>query len=145
MKSKDFFSAEQQQQIIEAIGEAELNTSGEIRVHIDTKCKTKNPLDRAVQMFKKLEMHKTDMHNGVLIYLSVSDRKFAIIGDEGIDQKVPHDFWDNTKNLMIDHFKKGEMALGLTEGIKLAGLQLKEFFPYQTTDVDELPNKISFG
>ncbi|HOG19843.1 MAG TPA: TPM domain-containing protein [Salinivirgaceae bacterium] len=144
MKSKDYFTAEQKQQIVDAIHEAELNTSGEIRVHIDTKCKAKNPLDRAVQVFNKLEMHKTDLYNGVLIYLSVSDRKFAIIGDEGIDQKVPHDFWDSTKNLMIEHFKKGEMVLGLTEGIKLAGLQLKEFFPYQTGDIDELSNKISF-
>lgn len=145
MNSKDFFTTEQKQQIVDAIGEAELNTSGEIRVHIDTKCKMKNPLDRAVQIFKKLEMHKTDLQNGVLIYLSVLDRKFAIIGDEGIDKKVPDDFWNNTKNLMIDHFKKGEMVIGLTEGIKLAGLQLKEFFPYQADDVDELPDKISFG
>ncbi|MGI6479293.1 MAG: TPM domain-containing protein [Salinivirgaceae bacterium] len=145
MNSKDFFTTEQKQQIVDAIGEAELNTSGEIRVHIDTKCKTKNPIDRAVQIFNKLEMHKTDLQNGVLIYLSVLDRKFAIIGDEGIDKKVPDDFWNNTKNLMIDHFKKGEMVIGLTEGIKLAGLQLKEFFPYQADDVDELPDKISFG
>ena len=87
MNSKDFFTTEQKQQIVDAIGEAELNTSGEIRVHIDTKCKTKNPIDRAVQIFNKLEMHKTDLQNGVLIYLSVLDRKFAIIGDEGIDKK----------------------------------------------------------
>ena len=144
MNSKDFFTTEQKQQIVDAIGEAELNTSGEIRVHIDTKCKTKNPIDRAVQIFNKLEMHKTDLQNGVLIYLSVLDRKFAIIGDEGIDKKVPDDFWNNTKNLMIDHFKKGEMVIGLTEG-KTCWFATKRVFPLQADDVDELPDKISFG
>jgi uncharacterized membrane protein len=144
MKAKDLFSEEAHQQIVNAIEAAELNTSGEIRVHIENKCKIE-VLDRAAYIFKYLEMHKTALRNGVLFYLSVSDKKFAVIGDAGINAKVPADFWNNVKDLVISNFKQEKFTEGLSEGILLAGLQLKEHFPYQSNDKNELNNEISFG
>ena len=144
MKAKDLFSEEAHQQIVKAIEAAELNTSGEIRVHIENKCKIE-VLDRAAYIFKYLEMHKTALRNGVLFYLSVSDKKFAVIGDAGINAKVPADFWNNVKDLVISNFKQEKFTEGLSEGILLAGLQLKEHFPYQSNDKNELNNEISFG
>lgn len=142
--SKHLFTAQQKHQIVEAIKEAEKNTSGEIRVHIDKKCK-EEVLDRASYMFEVLDMHKTKLRNGVLIYLATEDRQFAIIGDAGINQKVPSGFWDNVKDLMLANFKQGKFADGLSEGIKLSGEQLKKHFPYQQDDKNELSDEISFG
>ncbi|MGE0562836.1 MAG: TPM domain-containing protein [Flavobacteriales bacterium] len=142
--SKDLFTAEQKQQIVAAIREAEKNTSGEIRVHIDKKCK-EDVLDRAAYMFDALNMQRTVLRNGVLIYLATEDRQFAILGDAGINQKVPVGFWDEVKDLMISNFKQGKFTEGLSEGIKLAGEQLKKHFPYQSNDKNELSDDISFG
>lgn len=142
--AKDLFTAEQKQQIVAAIREAEKNTSGEIRVHIDKKCK-EDVLDRAAYMFDALDMQKTALRNGVLIYLATEDRQFAILGDAGINQKVPVGFWDGVRDLMISNFKQGKFTEGLSEGIKLAGEQLKRHFPYQSNDKNELADDISFG
>ncbi|MCB0380260.1 MAG: TPM domain-containing protein [Flavobacteriales bacterium] len=142
--AKDLFTAEQKQQIVAAIREAEKNTSGEIRVHIDKKCK-EDVLDRAAYMFDALDMQKTALRNGVLIYLATEDRQFAILGDAGINQKVPVGFWDGVRDLMISNFKQGKFTEGLSEGIKLAGEQLKKHFPYQSNDKNELADDISFG
>lgn len=142
--AKDLFTAEQKQQIVAAIREAEKNTSGEIRVHIDKKCK-EDVLDRAAYMFDALDMQKTALRNGVLIYLATEDRQFAILGDAGINQKVPVGFWDGVRDLMISNFKQGKFTEGLSEGIKLAGEQLKKHFPHQTNDKNELADDISFG
>lgn len=144
MKAKDFFSADEQKQIVEAIRRAEKNTSGEIRVHLEWHCKG-DVLDRAAKTFAMLKMHKTELRNGVLIYLAINDRKFAIIGDAGINAKVPDDFWDSTKELMVSHFKENRMVKGLVEGIAHAGEQLKKHFPYQQDDINELSDDISFG
>jgi len=142
--AKDLFTAEQKQQIVAAIREAEKNTSGEIRVHIDKKCK-EDVLDRAAYMFDALDMQKTALRNGVVIYLATEDRQFAILGDAGINQKVPVGFWDGVRDLMISNFKQGKFTEGLSEGIKLAGEQLKKHFPHQTNDKNELADDISFG
>lgn len=142
--AKELFTAEQKQQIVSAIREAEKNTSGEIRVHIDKKCK-EDVLDRAAYMFDALDMQKTALRNGVLIYLATEDRQFAILGDAGINQKVPVGFWDGVRDLMISNFKQGKFTEGLSEGIKLAGEQLKKHFPYQSNDKNELADDISFG
>ncbi len=143
MKAKELFTEELQQKVVQAIEQAELNTSGEVRVHVDDHCKG-NVLDRAAYIFEKLEMQKTELRNGVLFYLAVADRKFAILGDAGINQKVPSNFWDEIKNEVIAHFKEGDFAGGLSEGIIKAGEQLKAHFPYQEDDVNELDNEISF-
>ncbi len=131
--------------IVAAIKEAELQTSGEIRVHIDYRCKG-DVLDRAATVFAKLEMHKTELRNGVLFYLALKDKKFAILGDIGINAKVPEGFWEEVKLKMLDYFKRGELVDGLIEGIKMAGEKLKAYFPYKEgEDINELPDEISFG
>jgi len=143
MASK-FFTTDQKQQIVGAIKNAELNTSGEIRVHIENHCK-KEVLDRAAVVFASLKMHKTKLRNGVLFYLAIKDHKFAILGDGGINAVIPDDFWDNTKEMMQQKFKEGEFTEGLSSGIKMAGEHLKTHFPYQSDDVNELDDDISFG
>jgi len=143
MKAKELFTEKLQKQVVAAIETAELNTSGEVRVHLDDNCKG-DVLDRAAYVFEKLEMHKTEQRNGVLFYLAVQDKKFAILGDAGINQKVPDNFWEEIKTEVISNFKKGDFAKGLSSGIVKAGEQLKAHFPYQEDDVNELENEISF-
>ena len=143
MKASSFFTKEQQAKILSSVKAAEESTSGEIRVHIETTFKG-DVLDRAAWVFKKLGMYKTALRNGVLFYLAVEDRKFAIIGDAGINSKVPEDFWDKVKDLMQNKFKEGKFTEGLSEGIMLAGEQLKTHFPHQKDDVNELSDEISF-
>ncbi len=144
MKPSEFFSQEEKEKIVHAIEEAEKNTSGEIRVYIEKDCKT-DVLDRAAYIFKKLGMHKTQLRNGVLFYLALEDHKFAILGDAGINRVTPDDFWDNIKEKMLEYFKENRIADGLVKGILMAGEKLKEHFPYQQDDVNELPDEISFG
>jgi uncharacterized membrane protein len=144
MRPVDHFTKEQQKQIVEAIKQAEHNTSGEIRVHIENSCK-KDVLDRAADVFAMLKMHKTELRNGVLFYLSVEDRKFAILGDAGINAKVSSDFWESVKEAVLEQFKLGNNTEGLVKGILMAGEKLKKHFPYQKDDVNELSDEISFG
>ena len=143
MKASSFFTKEQQAQILASVREAEKETSGEIRVHIETSF-TGDVLDRAAWVFKKLGMHKTAERNGVLFYLAVRDRKFAIIGDAGINAKVSDGFWDEISLLLQKNFKESKFTEGLSEGIVLAGKQLKTHFPYSKDDVNELSDEISF-
>jgi uncharacterized membrane protein len=143
MKASSFFTKEQQAQILASVREAELETSGEIRVHIETSLKG-DVLDRAAWLFKKLGMHKTAYRNRVLFYLAVKDKKFAIIGDAGINAKVHAGFWDDISELLKKNFKEGKFTEGLSEGILLAGKHLKIHFPHRKNDVNELPDEISF-
>jgi len=101
-------------------------------------------MDRAYEVFKKLKMHDTGLRNGVLFYLAVKNRKFAIIGDKGINEIVPEDFWEELKSDMLDAFREGNFTDGLIDGITRTGTHLKQHFPYQTDDVNELPDEISF-
>jgi uncharacterized membrane protein len=144
MTSRTFFSKEEQQKIVAAIKEAELNTSGEIRVHIENHCK-EEALERAAEVFYDLKMNQTAARNGILFYLAVKDHKFAVIGDEGINKKVEHDFWNDIKDQMIFNFKENKFADGLVAGISKCGERLKEYFPYQSDDVNELSDEISFN
>lgn len=144
MNPSKYFTREQKELITQAIAEAELNTSGEIRVHIENTCKV-DVMDRAAYLFKKLKMHRTKLRNGVLFYLALKSHKFAILGDAGINNKVPDHFWDDIKDTMRGYFQRGKLAEGMAEGIRRAGEQLKEHFPYQSDDVNELSNEISFG
>lgn len=142
--SKTFFTETEQKQIIEAIKEAELNTSGEIRLHIEAKCKP-DAYVRAKKVFESLGMHKTELKNAVLFYVAYRDKKFAILGDSGIHEKVSQQFWDEEKELMLQYFKNGNYAEGLCLSIIKAGKKLKQYFPYQQNDTNELSNEISFG
>jgi len=143
MKASEFFTKEQQEQIRDAIREAEDLTSGEIRVHIETKT-SGNVLDRAAWIFKRIGMHGTAERNGVLFYLAVTNRKFAVIGDQGINSKVAEDFWDDIKATVKKYFSEGRFAEGLVNGITMTGSQLKVHFPFRKNDVNELPDDISF-
>ena len=142
--AKDFFTKEQRDDIRQAVLNAELDTSGEIRVHIETNCKG-DVLDRAAYIFDKMDMQKTEQRNGVLFYLAVNNRRFAVMGDKGINAVVPEDFWDSLKNLLLNHFREGRFTEGLIEGIAMVGTELKNHFPYQKDDVNELSDDISFG
>lgn len=144
MSVRKFFSEEEKEDIMLAIKNAELDTSGEIRVHMESTCKG-DAKDVAAYLFKELEMHKTALRNGVLFYLAIKNKKFAILGDVGINKEVPEDFWDNICDKMIEKFRENKFTEGLVDGITMAGKQLKEHFPYQEDDVNELPDEISFG
>ena len=142
---RDIITEENEKEITEAIGQAEANTSGEIRVHIENNC-PHNPLDRAVEVFAALHMHQTRQRNGVLFYVSLKSHKIAVIGDAGINAVVPDNFWDDIKTNVLAAFKNGDYAAGLVKGILMASEQLRNFFPHEgATDVNELRNDISFG
>lgn len=142
--AREFFSAQEQEDIKEAIMSAELDTSGEIRVHIENSCHGE-VLDRAAFIFKQLGMSKTELRNGVLIYLAVKNRRFAIIGDKGIHKVVPDNFWADIKARMLDHFRENRFSDGLIQAITETGEHLKQHFPRSRNDVNELPDDISFG
>lgn len=138
------FNDDEQQRIRQAIAEAEKRTSGEIRVSVEKTC-SEDVLDRTAKYFHQLDMHKTKLRNGVLIYVAVVDRKFAIIGDAGINKVVSGDFWDCTKEEMLGHFKNGNIVDGVIAGIKQAGDQLGKYFPQDLgNDADELSNDVAF-
>ena len=126
----------------DAIAAAELNTSAEVRVHLEEKC-SEDPLDRASFIFEKLEMHKTIARNGVLIYVAFNDRKLAIIGDVGIHQHVAPDTWENIKNRMTTDFASGNYSEGLCHAVASVGMHLSQFFPYHEDDRNELSNSVS--
>jgi uncharacterized membrane protein len=144
IKAEDFFTKENKEKIVAAIKSAEKDTSGEIRVHLENNHKG-DVLDRAAFLFKKLRMHNTEKRNGVLFYLAVNDRKFAIIGDAGINAVTPENFWDVIKDKMLSFFKEEKFTEGLVSGIAMAGEALKKYFPYKSDDVNELSDEISFG
>ena len=144
MKSNKFLNKEQQTCIVDAIKQAELNTSGEIRVYVESVCKI-NVLDRAVYVFKELDMFKTKARNGVLIYIAYDSHKFAIIGDEGINKVVPENFWDDAKSAMGASFSSGDFPGGICKAIGMVAENLKHYFPYSDDDVNEQPDEISFG
>ena len=133
----------EQELIKNAIAWAEKATSGEVRVCIEDKCSV-DAYERAISCFADLEMHQTKLRNGVLVYVALDDHKFAIIGDEGINKLVPDNFWDSTKNLMLEKFKSGEIVNGISVGIIEAGKQLKKYFPYQENDINEISDEIVF-
>jgi len=142
--ARSFFSKEQIEDIKQAILNAELDTSGEIRVHIEKVCDGE-VMNRAAYIFGKLNMKNTEQRNGVLFYLAVKNRKFAIIGDDGIHKAVPEAFWEEIKIKMLNHFREENFTEGLIVGISIIGRYLKKHYPYQTDDVNELPDEISFG
>jgi uncharacterized membrane protein len=143
-KSDYFLSNQEEEDIINAIKIAEQNTSGEIRVHIESGS-NKDAFERAKEVFHLLEMDNTKLQNGVLIYVDIKNKTFAICGDKGINDVVSTDFWDSTKNIIQLHFKQGQFKQGLIEGILIAGEQLKKYFPWQEDDKNELTDDISKG
>ena len=134
---------EEDRRVVEAIKQAELNTSGEIKVHIENLCRG-DVEKRSLVVFNKLKLNQTQLRNGVLIYLAVRDHKFAILGDEGINKVVEATFWNDIRDMMASEFKQERFAEGLEQGILRCGEKLKTYFPYQTNDVNEIPDDISY-
>ena len=144
MKPEKFLTAEQQNTVVKAVRLAEKGTSGEIRIHIDAVCEG-NPVQKAQELFFLLGMDKTELRNGVHIYLACESKVFAIIGDKGINDVVPENFWEDVIDVMAKDFRAGRFAEGLSAAALMAGEKLKAFFPYQEDDVNEQPDDISFG
>jgi uncharacterized membrane protein len=142
MTAEEFLTEEEERRIIKAIQKAELNTSGEIRVHLESNIE-KPSMQHAQEVFYQIGMQKTKAKNGVLFYVDVANNIFTILGDKGINETVPDDFWDSIKNNMIQAFKQEQYAEGLVNGILEVGNKLKQYFPYQTDDVNELSDEIS--
>lgn len=143
-KTEDFLTKAEEQEIVNAIALAEKNTSGEIRVHIEENSQ-KPPLERAQEVFHHLKMDNTELRNGVLFYICMQSRTFAVIGDKGINEAVESDFWNCTKDLVLSNFKDGKYKDGLVAGINRAGERLKKYFPFEDGDTNELSNEISRG
>lgn len=143
-KVEAFLTLDEEQEIVDAILEAEKNTSGEIRVHLEASTQIDH-FSRAQQVFHFLKMDNTKDENGVLLYVAVDDRKFVIYGDRGIDKAVPKGFWESTKDVIAQHFKQGEFKKGIVEGILKAGKELQEHFPWDHGDINELSDAISKG
>lgn len=141
---EDFLSADEEQEIVDAILDSEKNTSGEIRVHLEATSHVDH-YARAKEVFHLLKMDNTRESNGVLIYVAVEDKKFVICGDKGIDKVVPDDFWNSTKDSIENNFKAGKFKDGLIEGILMAGKELKAHFPWKPNDTNELSNEVSKG
>lgn len=140
-----FLSSDDELAIVQAIQEAEKKTSGEVRVHIEKKCPKKDPIKRAINLFQKLRMHKTDLRNGVIVYVATEDHLLAIWGDEGIHVKVGQEFWENTLITLQKDFKTNQIKNGLTKALLDIGEKLQQHFPYQKDDKNELDDSISYG
>lgn len=138
MKIEEFLSPDQEKNIADAIAQAELGTTGEIRVHIEKKCKS-DPLHRAIEIFSDLKMHETRFSNAVIIYIAVDDHKLSIYGDSGINEVVDENFWNEDISIMIEQFKRGHYEEGIVQVISRIGEKLKDYFP---SDGDENPNEI---
>ncbi len=144
-KKKEYFTAEQQELVVEAIRMAETATSGEVRIYIEPKCKTAVPLERAMAVFLSLKMDQTTSRNAVLLYIAMGSRKLAVYGDEGIHNIVGQDYWNETVTQLTGHFKKGNMTAGIVEAITDIGIKLQKHFPYLEGDKNELPDEMIFG
>jgi len=140
----DFLTEPDRARVMDAIGQAENRTSGEIRVHIEDHIED-DVLDHAAFIFEELDMHRTRDRNGVLIYLSVADRKVAVIGDSGINERVPPNFWHDVIGVLQLHLAAGRRVEGISEAVHMVGEKLRTFFPLRSDDRDELSNEISFG
>jgi len=138
-------SNEQEKTVMNAIKEAETNTSGEIRVHIEDRCKIGDPIKRAIEMFGELHMYETELRNGVIVYVAIKDHKLAVWGDEGIHKKVGQNFWNDVLATVQKYFSAKDYETGLSEAILMIGDKLKKYFPYQSNDVNELSDDISYG
>ena len=145
-RKKDFFSKDENELIVRAIRGAEQQTSGEVRVFVESKCRFIDPLDRALEIFSELKMENTQDRNAVLLYVALKDRQLAIYGDKGIHEKTGDEYWKMAVNTMVSHFNKENYATGISQCVTKIGEALQQYFPYdKKTDKNELPDEIIFG
>jgi len=143
---KEFFTEAEKTLIVRAIQTAEQQTSGEIRLFVESRCRYVDPLDRAAEVFANLKMEQTDARNAVLVYVALKDRQLALLGDKGIHEKVGDAFWNEKVRLILSHFNKADYAGGLSRIMEEVGEALRMHFPYdKNTDKNELPDDIVFG
>ncbi len=145
-KEKEFFTQQEKDCVIKTIRAAEQRTSGEIRVFVESRCRYVSAVDRAVEIFTELGMHKTEERNGTLVYVAVKDKQAAVFGDEGIHQRVGQKYWEDEVNKMLLYFKDAHLGDGICQVVTDIGEALNFHFPYdRTTDKNELPDDIVFG
>ena len=145
-RKKPFFTEEQNEKIVHAIRDAEMQTSGEVRIFIENRCKYVDALDRAKQLFDNLEMGRTELRNGVLFYIAIKDRQLAIYADEGIHKAAGPNYWKNSVKDILSVFSKENITEGIIASISKIGQALKTYFPYEKKiDKTELPDEIVFG
>jgi uncharacterized membrane protein len=145
-RKKPFFSEEENEQIVHSIQQAEQQTSGEIRLFVEGRCKYVDALDRAVEIFRNLEMEKTELRNAVLFYVAIKDKQLAIFADKGIHEAAGDQYWKNTVKEILSVFSKDSVVAGITTSIHKIGQALKDHFPYdKDVDKNELPDEIIFG
>jgi uncharacterized membrane protein len=143
---KQFLTEAGNQLVVTAIQSAERQTSGEIRVYIESRCKYVDPLDRATEVFAALKMEQTAARNGVLVYVALKDRQLALYGDKGIHEKVGDAFWSEQVRSILSHFNKSNYAEGIAGVVREIGEALRAHFPYDPgTDKNELPDDIVYG
>jgi len=143
MSSQNFLTEKQEHFIIEAIASAEKKTTGEIRLHIEHHSE-RDPLERAARIFHELGMDQTELQNGILIYIATEDRKVAVYAGKGIHRQVKNSYWDDVIKIILDHFKKGEFEEGIADAVQEVGNKLRELFPYEQKDKNELSDEISY-
>ena len=145
-KKKEFFTAEEKARIVEAIRAAEMQTSGEVRVYVETKNPYVDPVDRAAEVFYNLKMDKTDERNAVLLYIATRHRELALFGDEGIYNATAKGYWQAAVRNMLNEFDGDDITAGMVQCIHTIGQVLKDKFPYnKLEDKNELPDEIVFG
>lgn len=145
-KKKEFFTADEKQQLLEAIRKAEQRTSGEVRLFVESRCRFVDPIDRAKEIFLRLRMNNTELRNATLVYVAVDDHQVAVLGDEGIHEKVGTQYWKDEVTKMIKHFQAEKLTDGICEAISDLGEVLHHHFPYdRDSDKNELPDEIVFG
>ncbi len=144
-KKKELFTEAEKQQLVQAIRDSERLTSGEIRLYVESHCAYVNPMDRAQEVFLQLGMDKTKRSNGVILYIALKDRQFAILGDRGIHEKVGSGFWVKEGELLVSYFSKNDYVGGIDACIREIGESLCVHFPFEGNDENELPDDIVFG
>jgi len=144
-KKQSFFTKEEEERMVEAIRSAELQTSGEIRLFVESKCRFINPVDRAIELFGELNMHQTQDRNAVLVYIALKDKQLAVFGDEGIHQRLGQSFWNDEVEKIIGKFNQNEISNGICNMIKAIGKALTHHFPHAIDDKNELSDGIVFG
>ncbi|QHS62255.1 TPM domain-containing protein [Chitinophaga agri] len=144
-KRKELLTEAEKQQLVQAIRDAERLTSGEIRLYVESHCKYVNPMERAKEIFLRLGMGNTKRRNGVILYIALKDRQFAILGDKGIHEKVGSAFWVKEAELLVSHFSRNELIAGIDTCIREIGESLCRYFPFEGDDENELPDDIVIG
>ncbi|MBC9910324.1 TPM domain-containing protein [Chitinophaga varians] len=144
-KKREIFSEADKNKLVQAIRIAERLTSGEIRLFVENHCSYVDPMDRARQAFVSLGMEKTKQRNGVLVYVALKDHQFAILGDQGIHDKVGDDFWQKEAMLLKTHFQSDRIIEGIEACIREIGESLRTHFPHEAGDANELPDDIVFS